>query len=109
MSLFNRADQNVLFLRISDETPVKWLVKAVGRSFDYHASVDGKVAVCLGAPVVGESPEAPKNVDRSNDVMTCENCQDLVKRVASDRCEHCTGLGCMTCRGFGRVRKQRAT
>ncbi len=50
----------------------------------WHATVDGLHAVCSRAIVLVEDDHYPSTVDRSNDMMTCERCQDLVTRRPID-------------------------
>jgi hypothetical protein len=70
-----RQDEIDTFVVISTGNTAVWRASS---SCNWHAAV-GKFAVC-GAKVNDEDP-FPSTFDRSNDPMTCEKCQELVRRV----------------------------
>jgi hypothetical protein len=47
----------------------------------YHATADGKKSVCGYSSIVGDGPEI---YDASDDELSCEACQERVRRVAHD-------------------------
>lgn len=80
MSLALRYDEIDWFERISDGKTVLWLAGA--STFMWHATADGEAAVCSTAiPVDRHRDPYPGVVDRSHDVMTCERCAGLVRRI----------------------------
>ena len=75
-----RYDEIDWFERISDGKTALWM--SGGPALLWHATVDGKVAVCSSKiAVYRERNPYPNTVDRSSDLMTCERCADLVRRI----------------------------
>lgn len=74
-----RRDEIDWFDRISDGKTALWMAGAT--TWLFHATVDGKVAVCSNRILVDRERDLyPRIADRSNDLMTCESCAKLVKR-----------------------------
>ena len=64
------------YFAIKTGLEVKWYQNKF--SFLYHASHDGKFALCGSSnlePIHGYTP------DPSSDTMACDNCQGLVRRL----------------------------
>lgn len=77
-----RYDEIDWFERLSDSKPVLWMAAASETSFLWHATADGLVAVCSSRIAIDRHRDPhPGTVDRSNDTMSCERCQGLVKRI----------------------------
>jgi len=76
-----RLDEEALFVRISDGASVVWKNGAPRGGYLWHATVDGLHAVCSSAVIVGDEDPYPSTPDRSDDMMTCNSCAGLVKRV----------------------------
>src|SRR5579863_7997050 len=74
-----RADQLRAFVLISTGATVVW--KSGKRTLIWHASVDGLHGVCSPHVLVTDADPYPSTYDRSNDLMTCIRCQELVRRL----------------------------
>ena len=78
-----RQDEIDWFNRISDGKTILWMA---GASYLWHATTNGEVAVCSSSVRVyrdlnPDRDQFPSTQDRSNDLMTCERCQGLVRRI----------------------------
>ena len=93
-----RQDEIDWFDRIRDGKPALWMCgelteasqqrKSGGPRAGYlwHATCDGKVAVCSPKIAVDRDRNPyPHTYDRSCDTMTCENCTRLVRRTKMPR------------------------
>lgn len=77
---FPRTDEVDWFSLISDGRTVLWMCGAT--TYLYHATADGKVAVCSSRiPIDREREPYPGTTDRSRDLMTCDHCASMVRRT----------------------------
>jgi len=76
-----RRDLIDAFVRMSDGAIVKWY--EARKSFLFHASADNVTAVCnsLVRVITRGRPNVWDVEDRSNDIMSCRKCQELVRRA----------------------------
>ena len=63
------------WFHIKSGVEVKWMMHE--SSALYHATIDGKISVCGCSNLIDIKHFL---IDPSNDLMTCLNCQDLVRR-----------------------------
>jgi len=75
-----RADQLRTFVKRDTRETVVW---AAGRNrFLWHATVDRLHSICNRNIIIDvENNPYPSTHDRSNDLMTCMSCQDLVIKL----------------------------
>lgn len=82
-----RYDEIDWFERVSDGKTVLWMCSKEtgvrrGSGYLWHATVDGKTAVCSKLIEIDrERDPYPHTVDRSADTMTCDRCATLVRRI----------------------------
>jgi hypothetical protein len=70
-------------------TPVRWYACTGGRfcgKFDYHASFNGLRPICrTRVRLLDKDPRPDPPPDPSRDPWTCTACQELVKRVPTEK------------------------
>lgn len=68
------------YFDIKSKVQVQW--RSHPRSCLYHATLDGREALC-GVKGLVETNPYPSCEDPGNDLMTCLHCQEMVRRVRS--------------------------
>ena len=76
----SREDEKQRFVLIKDPC-VTAIWKAQPNSCLFHATVNGLVSVCPARAVLTDEDPYPSTFDRSNDMMTCDLCAEMVRRV----------------------------
>jgi len=71
-----RDDERKRFVVIATDESCIW---KAAKSTLWHATVDGIHAVCSPAVIVTDDDAWPSEVDRSDSLMTCKNCQERVR------------------------------
>jgi hypothetical protein len=68
------------FFHMPTGVEVRWASHA--RSCLFHATLDGKTALCGARGALAPGWAYPCVLDPSSDTMTCEHCAGLVRRVS---------------------------
>ncbi len=75
-----REDETTRFVLIKDPC-VTAIWKAAPNSCLFHATVNGLTSICPARARLTDEDPYPSTYDRSNDMMTCDLCAELVRRV----------------------------
>jgi hypothetical protein len=72
-------DRSLAFETLRHRVQAEW--RAGPRSCKYHATIDGRAALC-GAPIRQDTHNPYPSVwDPSDDIMTCDHCAARVRRI----------------------------